>query len=122
MNQVPPPDDSAAVAETLAYLEACHLIFERGFLSHDQVKSVDCEVLDNITRGYKYFTEWLSSLIKKGVCIYFLTISSAFVILLFCLLDPKYPHTSSTQRSFLAWQSECTVSLEQAIFQRIYTV
>ena len=67
MNQVPPPDDSAAVAEMLAYLEASHIIFEHGFLSHDRIRSLECEILTNITKGYKYFTEWLSSLIKKGM-------------------------------------------------------
>jgi len=61
-NQVPPPDDELEVAETLAYFEACHLIFEHGFLSHDKISSLDCEILENITKGYKYFTEWLNSL------------------------------------------------------------
>ena len=71
MNQVPPPDDAAEVAETLAYLKACHLIFEQGLLSHDQIRSMDCEILTNIAKGYEYFTEWLSSLIKKGVYLHY---------------------------------------------------
>ena len=64
MNQVPPPDGAWEVAETLAYLEACYLIFEHGFLSHGKINGLNCEILTNITKGYKYFTEWLNSLIK----------------------------------------------------------
>jgi len=115
VNQVPPPDDALEVAETLAYLEACHLIFERGFLSHDKISSLDCEILTNITKGYKYFTEWLNSLIKKGKC----TFTNLFDSFGMCFsIDPKYPHTASTQRSFLAWQSECT-KVGQANFIKI---
>jgi len=52
--------------ETLEYLEACNLIFERGFLSHDCVRSVNAEVL-NINDDFSYFTKWLDSLLTKGI-------------------------------------------------------
>ena len=58
--------------ETLLYLEACNLLFEQGFLSHDRVRSADAKVLVNIDKGFSYFTDWLDSLLKIGVCVYML--------------------------------------------------
>ena len=106
VNQYPPPDDASEVQETLAYLEACSLIFEWGFLSHDRIRNLDSEILQNITKGYDYFSGWLTSILKEGTVLirYF-----AIMILNCWFLDPKYPHTSSTQRSFLFWQSMFTV-------------
>ena len=52
-------------SETLAYLEACHLLFERDFLSHDRIHSLDSEILKNINTGYKYFSDWLDGLALK---------------------------------------------------------
>ena len=66
VNQYPPPDDASEVQETLAYLEACSLIFERGFLSHDRIRNLDSEILQNITKGYDYFSGWLTSILKEG--------------------------------------------------------
>jgi len=65
-HQDPPPEDVSAAKETLLYLEACNLLFEQGFLSHDLVRSADAKVLTNINKGFSYFTEWLDSLFKIG--------------------------------------------------------
>ena len=69
VNQNPPPNDAAKAQETFAYLEACSFIFEQGLLSHDQIKSLDSKVLQNITKGYDYFSGWLTSILKKGTAI-----------------------------------------------------
>ena len=66
VNQYPPPDDASEVQETLAYLEACSLIFERGFLSHGRIRNLDSEILQNIAKGYDYFSGWLTSILKEG--------------------------------------------------------
>ena len=48
INQQPPPDDKAQVQATLSYLKACSQFFEKGFLSHDQVMSLESDVIKNI--------------------------------------------------------------------------
>ena len=50
-----PPNDKVHVEATLRYLEACNRLFERGFLSHDRVMSMDSEIVQNITQGFKFF-------------------------------------------------------------------
>ena len=67
INQQPSPADAGTAMETLEYLEACNLLFERGFLSHDRVRSTSAEVLQNINNGFRYFTNWLDSLLTKGM-------------------------------------------------------
>ena len=54
--------------ETLAYLEACNLLFEQGFLSHDHDRGTDSDVIKNTNRGYEYFSKWLDSISEKGMC------------------------------------------------------
>jgi len=66
-HQDPLPNDVSTAKETLLYLEACNLLFEQGFLSHDQVRSADAKVLMNIDKGFSYFTDWLDSLLKIGM-------------------------------------------------------
>jgi len=66
VNQTPPPIDASEVSETLAYLKACSLLFEQGFLSHDRIRSMDCDIIKNITQGYEYFSGWLSSTLDKN--------------------------------------------------------
>ena len=66
IHQNPPPPDASNVSETLKYLEACSQLFEKGFLSHSKITSMESEVLKNIDKGYDYFSEWLSSILKKG--------------------------------------------------------
>lgn len=61
------PEDNASVLEALKYLEACHKLFEKGFLSHERITSADCEVLKNINEGYTYFKDWISSILEKGM-------------------------------------------------------
>ena len=55
-NQKPPPADAGIALETLEYFEVCNLLFERGFLSHDRVRSIDSDVIKNINTGFCYFT------------------------------------------------------------------
>jgi len=69
VNQDPPPADAAEVHETLAYLEACSLLFEQGFLSHDRIRNLESAILQNITKGYDYFSGWLTSLLKEGTAL-----------------------------------------------------
>jgi len=66
IHQDPPPLNAATTSETLLYLEACHLLFEQGLLSHDRIRSMDSDVLKNIDKGYSYFTAWLDSLFELG--------------------------------------------------------
>ena len=67
VHQDPPPADASMTSETLAYLEACHLLFEQGFLSHERIRNLDSEVLKNISKGYEYFSGWLTSILDKGI-------------------------------------------------------
>jgi hypothetical protein len=76
-------EDVASVTNTLKYLESCHKIFERGFLSHCKVTSMDCEVLKSIDDAYKFFTDWINQLNSEA----------------------NFDHDNSSQRKFLAWQS-----------------
>ena len=72
VHQDPPPDDALMTSETLAYLEACHLLFEQGLLSHERIRGLDCQVLKNISKGYEYFSGWLTSILDKGNYIEFI--------------------------------------------------
>ena len=67
VNQTPPPNDAPEVSETLAYLKACNLLFEQGFLSHDRIRSMDCDTMKNINKGFEYFSGWLNSILDKGM-------------------------------------------------------
>ena len=66
------PDDALMTSETLAYLEACHLLFEQGLLSHKRIRGLDSQVLKNISKGYEYFSGWLTSILDKGNYIEFI--------------------------------------------------
>ena len=61
------PEESAKTSETLKYLEACHHLFECGFLSHERVQSLNCDVIKNINKGYHYFSGWLTDLLEHGM-------------------------------------------------------
>ena len=61
------PEEAAKTSETLAYLEACHCLFERGFLSHERIRGLNSEVLSNINKGYRYFSGWLTDLLEYGI-------------------------------------------------------
>ncbi|XP_065889322.1 uncharacterized protein [Dysidea avara] len=98
INQQPSPADAGTAMETLEYLEACNLLFERGFLSHDRVRSTSAEVLQNINNGFSYFTNWLDSLLTK---------------------NPKFAHTSNTQRTFLSWQTWDLLRIDVYSFRAI---
>lgn len=43
----PPPLDIASVQQTLKYLHACNMLFEKGFLSHRKIQPDNLEVLDS---------------------------------------------------------------------------
>ena len=50
INQEPTPADAGTATETLEYLEAGNLLFERGFLSHNRVRSMNADVIQNINK------------------------------------------------------------------------
>ena len=58
---------------TAEYLEACHLIFEKGILSHEMISSSDSQCLTNISEGMNWFFRWKGELQEKpgnnGTCI-----------------------------------------------------
>lgn len=79
--------------ETLQYLQACHNLFEEGFLSHERITDMESTLLKNIDEGYEYFTSWLSTLLSEGTylhnyCVTFLY-NALNVIYLFdqCICD-----------------------------------
>lgn len=51
---------------TLQFLEACNLMFEKGFLSHDIISVRNKQVLINIEKGYAFFCKWLKGTYKEG--------------------------------------------------------
>lgn len=54
----PPPGDASEIEMTGNYLEACHLIFEKGILSHMTVTPRYQRVVQNIEKGFQFFKEW----------------------------------------------------------------
>ena len=69
-HQEPIPSDANIVSETLQYLQACHNLFEEGFLSHERIINLESPVLKNITKGYEYFTSWLLTLLSEGMYVH----------------------------------------------------
>lgn len=67
IHQDPQPDNADTTSEVVLYLEACNLLFEQGFLSHNRIRSMDSDVLKNIDKGFSYFAEWLNSILDKGM-------------------------------------------------------
>jgi len=105
------PTDILETKTTLKYLESCHSIFEKGFLSHDRIFSMDAGIITSINKGYSFFTQWHSSLINKGKC---LSAYHSMLHTLNCLhlmIDGSIPVTH-----FLAWQSEyCYIYLKNKL-------
>ena len=66
IHQDPPSADVATTIETHKYLEACNLMFERGFLCQEKVCGVDSPVLKNISSGFEHFSTWISTLLSEG--------------------------------------------------------
>ena len=62
-----PPPDASCVSKNLKYLEVCSQLFEKGFLSHSKITWMESEVMKNIDKGYGYFSDWLSSILEKGL-------------------------------------------------------
>ena len=60
------PLDAAETRATLQYLESCHKLFEKGFLSHNRILDTNSPILKSINEGYFFFTKWHKSLIKPG--------------------------------------------------------
>lgn len=56
--------------KTLNYLEACNSMFEKGFLSHEKITSMDSDTLKSIEKGYQFFTDWLSQITVEGIEIF----------------------------------------------------
>jgi len=49
------------------YLQACHNLFEVGFLSHEKVTNLESVVVTNIDKGYEYFSSWITTLLNEGM-------------------------------------------------------
>ena len=63
----PPPPDRPSVQQTLAYLQACNSIFERGIIGKQAyVRSMTSPVIKNIDSGFKFFSTWADSLLCQG--------------------------------------------------------
>ncbi|XP_068747328.1 uncharacterized protein [Montipora capricornis] len=80
----PLPVDAPMVEMTCNYLEACHLIFEKGILSHMTISPKYQRVLENIKEGFCFFKDWST-----------------------CHQNTEYPDNSkkARQSKFLAWQT-----------------
>lgn len=65
----PSPSDSKEVLCVVRYLEACNKLFERGLLGNVSIYTFPNPILNNMERGYRFFTEWLELLLKKGMII-----------------------------------------------------
>ena len=63
VTQNPPPTDAPSARCTLKYLTSCNLLFEQGLLSHDRVHAKDIKVIENVRKGYSFFSDWLSNLL-----------------------------------------------------------
>ena len=50
----------------LTYFQACHNLFELGFLSHDKVMNMESTVLAKIDKDYEFFSSWITTLLKEG--------------------------------------------------------
>ena len=67
--KAPQSADAALVEMTANYLQACHLIFEKGILSHLTITERYQQVLENIKKGFSFFTDWSLSHQRTGKCI-----------------------------------------------------
>ena len=56
--KIPLPADASMVEMTSNFLEACHLIFEKGILSHMRISPKCQRVLENIKEGFSFFKDW----------------------------------------------------------------
>uniref|UniRef100_A0A1X7UDN7 Uncharacterized protein n=1 Tax=Amphimedon queenslandica TaxID=400682 RepID=A0A1X7UDN7_AMPQE len=76
--------DSPSAAITLKYLEDCNKLCEKDFQRHERITDINSGVLKSIDEGFNFFVEWSDEILRN---------------------DPNFDHSSSLQRSFLAWQS-----------------
>ena len=67
--KAPQPADAALAEMTANYLQACHLIFEKGILSHLTITERYQQVLENNKKGFSFFTNWSLSHQRTGKCI-----------------------------------------------------
>lgn len=71
VSSTPTPPYAANVALTIEYLEACNQLFERGILGHVRIWSGDSVILQNMEKGYKFFSSWLDGLLTEGTVEYY---------------------------------------------------
>ena len=76
--KTPQPADAALVEMTANYLQACHLIFEKVILSNLTMTERYQQVLENIKKGFSFFTDWSFSHQRTGKCIALIMIQSFF--------------------------------------------
>ena len=96
----PNANDVCSVNITLKFLEACQKLFENGLLSHSRVTHMKSDVICSVEEGYLFFTNWLQEIIKMVNDFYI-----EFPVFV-SFIDPNFDYASSTQKSFLAWQSK----------------
>jgi len=65
--KIPLPADASMVEMTSNFLEACHLIFKKGILSHMTVSPKYQRVLENIEEGFSFFKDWFICHQNTGV-------------------------------------------------------
>ena len=103
------PEDVKSVGCTLQYLEACNLLFKRGFLSHDRVFDGESEVMINIDKGYLFFQTWLDTILSKSKSYHECQVWG--LLAASPCTDKKFNPTDSKQRCFISWQSKCSIVL-----------
>lgn len=87
----PRPSDSNSVLEVVAYLTACNQLFERGILGKRVfIRSADCPILDNMDKGFKYFSDWLDVELSKGTLILYCTCTTYTVRVSYYVMGCMY--------------------------------
>ena len=59
--------ETAVATETARYLQACHLVFEKGILSHAFLRSNESAVVQNIQQGWQYLVQWAEEHYSTGM-------------------------------------------------------
>ncbi len=74
--EIPVPQESASVLQTVAYLKACNQMFERGILGKKVfIKSLNSPIILNMDQAFRFFAEWLNEHLAKGKCLMFMLTS-----------------------------------------------
>ena len=83
--------------QTLLYLQQLHNLFERGIFFHRRVYQMDSSILNRMQEGYKYFSEWRTSL--QGMHSFLM----AQYVYKVCMHIPSHIQLSTTIKSCLLY-------------------